>query len=898
VAAAFERMHAAPGERLGLLERIKREYFRIRAENAAAEAAAGTEEGAVSEMRRVHAFAELNALVKALPPEIRGRISGALTLAKARTTELSLTDFLVKRIAMIDRELERALRNEYRGRIENLLERTKPKKTAAGVPVSTLGPEVQHSTDLARAAAELNGDQTSEQIDIMETALSQLELPAERQTDLLEQWAILNSFGDLKNRNAEELAKAHEWLSTLVRTGRSEWRQTQETRLQDVRAKRGEVIVGMGPATREGLNQQEMGQGAKAMLDSFGLSHSSFIQFLARILPRTVTFLKSWQDRVRRADNADQDFARDASTRLTERLRTVANTRGGMSRMMWQLKEVQPKAVKIGDEMVSMSRLEAIQYLLSWNQPDIQQKMRDNDGFTEESIAQMRAMTSDEASQTVMRFLREEYDRIYKAANPVYRRMFGMDMPENPLYAPARFEGGEVGSDMSPFGGPIATSGITPGALKARVNHTSKLRQMDAITVYWQHIAQMSHWIHFAELQRELRGVLTDKEVRRSIQQTHGKMTLQQLEKWIDALGRQGGNKANELLINQWFLDGLISAKAMAALGFNLRTIFAQLDSATRAIFAMPMGRIAKAMLDPRFISNISKAWHSDTIQRRVQGGASPEARYLFEQTRVKPSLMLRLGRASMAPVQFTDGVLTSLSSAIVYTDSYNQNKAAGMTDEQAAAAATDDMDDAVYRYSQPTGLGSRSLQELTGDRWKKAFMMFMSDPRLKAALYAEAAKNIMSGKGTKADARRILAVHAMALLSQIVINAYKDTFSDDDDEDIWTWQSLVQATLMGPIQGFILLGSAGEAVMSKLLQGRYFAPSRDPLLDVIGRGERAMTHWRDAFQTEDKKALIREWDNIFRAIAVHPVTAGPATIINFMKPIFGFYENIQKEED
>jgi hypothetical protein len=569
-----------------------------------------------------------------------------------------------------------------------------------------------------------------------------------------------------------------------------------------------------------------------------------------------------------------------------------------MSRMMWQLKEVQPKAVKIGNEMVSMSRLEAIQYLLSWNQPDIQQKMRDNDGFTDESAAQMQAMTSDEASQTVMRFLREEYDRIYKAANPVYRRMFGMDMPNNPLYAPARFEGGEVGGDMSPFGGPLATSGITPGPLKARVNHTSKLRQMDAITVYWQHIAQMSHWIHFAEVQRELRGVLTDKEVRRSIQQTHGKMTLQQVEKWIDALGRQGGNKANELLINQWFLDGLISAKAMAALGFNLRTIFAQLDSATRAIFAMPMGRIAKAMLDPRFISNISKAWHSDTIQRRVQGGASPEARYLFEQTRVKPSLMLRLGRASMAPVQFTDGVLTSLSSAIVYTDSYNQNKAAGMTDEQAAAAAADDMDDAVYRYSQPTGLGSRSLQELTGDRWKKAFMMFMSDPRLKAALYAEAAKNIMSGKGTKADARRILAVHAMALLSQIVINAYKDTFSDDDDEDIWTWQSLVQAFLMGPIQGFIVVGSAGELVMSKLLQGRYFAPSRDPLLDVIGRGERAMTHWEDAFQTEDKKALIREWDNIFRAIAVHPVTAGPATIINFMKPIFGLYENIQKEED
>jgi hypothetical protein len=729
--------------------------------------------------------------------------------------------------------------------------------------------------------------------------LTKAELAEERQTQLLEEWSILNLFGDLNNRNAEELSKAYEWLSNLVRTGRSEWRQTQETRLEDIRAKRGQVTTGLGPATREGLNQKEMGQGAKAMAESFGLSHSSLLQFLARILPRNVTFLKSWQDMIRRADNSGQDFTRDAATRLTDRLRAIADTRGGISRMMWQLKETQPKTVKIKSEMVSMSRLEAIQYLLSWNQPDIREKMQhENNGFTEESAEQMRAMTSDAASQAVMSFLRDEYDRIYKASNPTYRRMFGMDMPNNPLYAPARFKGGEVDSDMSPFGGPLATSGLTPSALKARINHTSKLRQMDALTVYWQHVAQMSHWIHFAELQRELRGVLSDKDVRESIEQTHGKMTLQQVEKWIDALGRQGGNRANELMTDQWFLDGLIAGKAIAALGLNLRTLFAQLDSATRAIFAMPMGRIAKAILDPKFISTIPKAWHSDTIQRRVQNGASPEARYLFEQTRMKPSLMLRLGRASTLPIQFTDGFLTSLSSAIVYTDSYNQNKAAGMTDEQAATAAADDMDDAVYRYSQPTGLGSKSLREVTGNQFQKIFMMFMSDPRLKAALYAEAAKNILSGKGTKADARRILAVHAMAMFSQIVLNAYKDAFSDDDDDDIWTWQSMLQAGLMGPIQGFFLLGAAGEAVATALLQGRWWTASRDPLLDAIGRGRQALTHWEDAFQTEDKKALIREWDNIARAIAVHPVTAAPATIINFMKPIFGFYENIQKEED
>ena len=206
------------------------------------------------------------------------------------------------------------------------------------------------------------------------------------------------------------------------------------------------------------------------------------------------------------------------------------------------------------------------------------------------------------------------------------------------------------------------------------------------------------------------------------------------------------------------------------------------------------MGRIAKAILDPKFLSNIPKAWHSDTIQRRVKNGGSPEARYLFEQTRLKPSIMLRMGRASMMPIQLTDAGLTSLSSAVVFTDSYNQAIKAGHNEAEATAIAADDMDDAVYRYSQPTGIGSRSLQELTGGQWKKAFMLFMSDARLKTALYFEAGTNIVKGKGTALDWQRVIFVHAMALISQIVLNAYRDTFSDDDDDEIWTAESLVES--------------------------------------------------------------------------------------------------------
>jgi hypothetical protein len=42
----------------------------------------------------------------------------------------------------------------------------------------------------------------------------------------------------------------------------------------------------------------------------------------------------------------------------------------------------------------------------------------------------------------------------------------------------------------------------------------------------------------------------------------------------------------------------------------------------------------------------------------------------------------------------------------------------------------------------------------------------------------------------------------------------------------------------------------------------------------------------------------MRERNAIARAIALHPVFAAPAVIINFLKPIFGLWENLEKTED
>ena len=472
---------------------------------------------------------------------------------------------------MVEREFEQVLVKEYRGELAKLFSATKPKKGENRIRKSTLGPDVQDEVDLARRASGMTAEQTSATLDAIDRALEADDLLPEQRADLLEEWAIVNAFGDLAHRNAEDLAAAHEWLSETAKEGRSQWRAQEEAR----RAKNQERVE----ATKSGLTKST--SGGRARLDSstlssflrqFVLSHYSFQQFLDRVLPESSAFKKEWADRARRADEQTHDEMLGAGDRMTKALQgVVGNGRVTMAAAMWELKKVHPDAVVKKDGPVPMSRLHAIQYLLSWAQPDVREKMI-TDGWTQENADQMAKLTADPQSQAVMNFLRAEYAGMYAKMNPVYRRMFGMNMPRNENYAPTYFESSQADDDLSPFGSPMSANGLTPGSLKARVRHAAPIRHVDALTAYWQHVGQTFHWANYAELLREMRGVLGNQDVRLAIKETHGAPVSQSVTDWIDALSRQGMTKAADIGWMTKLLDGLVGAKAVSTLGLNLRS--------------------------------------------------------------------------------------------------------------------------------------------------------------------------------------------------------------------------------------------------------------------------------------------------------------------------------------
>ena len=744
-----------------------------------------------------------------------------MTLAQARTTEASLTDFLTKRIAMIDRELERALRHAYVERIKDLLDRFKPKRAPSGVVKGRIGGDAQDVVNRVKVYVDMPDTEVEARVSAIELQLAAGGLTPEQESALITEQNELNTFGDIEHQSSEELAVAHEALRETIHNGRAAWQISEEERLGQMRSESEEINSKIPEGTSPGIAAKNRKQ-LRNWFSNFINSHYSFAQILEQVLPK-VSFLERWQNEARRKDMADLDFVRDVTERLGQALRTAVGKNSAVAVGDALRKMDEPT---IDGPQGKMSKREAIHYLLAWAQEKEKQRMIDQ-GWKPEHIAALMRETSDPVSQTMMKFFRQEYDRIYDLANAVYRLQYGMNLPRHANYAPMRYHAAGLEKENLPTGGPMAVSGVTPSAIKGRVAHNAPLRQVDALQVFMEHVHQMSHWIQFADLTREMRGVLNNVKTKMALQQQVGEKGFKDLTNQLDTIVRNGAARASDVSSVNEVLRYFARAKAISSLAFNPRTGAMQLDSSTRWTMVVPARRWIPLLVSGKWFSAIPKAWHSESVQRRLMEGMSPDVKYAMDAGNLSPTRLLQLARVGMSHIRYLDAAATTLSSAIVYADAVRQ----GFTHEQ----ALDRMDDAVARFSQPISITSKSQIEITSSAGIKMMMMFMSDPRLKTAIMAESIANLRKGKDIEMSLQRIAMIEGMAILSQLVANLYAHWTSDDDDEEMWWAQGFWHAALLAPFQD-LFVGSIAETTLALLLGGRSFARP-GPAAEIASRG-------------------------------------------------------------
>ena len=485
---------------------------------------------------------------------------------------------------------------------------------------------------------------------------------------------------------------------------------------------------------------------------------------------------------------------------------------------------------------VKLTQMQAVHVTMLFAQ-DMYRAGMEHWGWTQDTLDSIETQLSDEAKH-IRSWLRLRYEAGYADLNQVYSRMYGVDLPKVANYAPGTFmhEGDMVTAD--PYGhGLMPTGGIRAGFVKQRKLHQARPRfDQDALSLFWAHTAHTEHWKAFAELSRELHGVLLNSDVRAAVETKHGLSMMNAVSRWVEAIERGGLEQKGSIPVFDRIARKITGNVAYLALAYNLGTLLKQSTAALGSMLRMPVsayakgfGRLMSGKLDARAM------WNSPTIQRRIVAGYSPEVRSALAKIwDSPPSRAKKFIEAGLQVIGLVDGFFTTASAAIAYDYHYGQAREAGLNDMQAKTVAARETEDVIARTAQPVEVVDRSLMELGLNSFGRLLFMFATESRQKWALLQEAVVN-REAEGGKADLRRVVAFHVVTgLLLQGIGAAWRDA-RDDDDEELfdpqhWNWKSMLLGAALGPLNGVPLindivaslngyhgtqLGKAGQAVSS-----------------------------------------------------------------------------------
>lgn len=547
-----------------------------------------------------------------------------------------------------------------------------------------------------------------------------------------------------------------------------------------------------------------------------------------------------------------------------------------------------------------MSELQGIQWRLWWNQVDSKKQM-ERDGWDEDAIKQLDAFLSDEAKQ-LGDWIANSYNDAAAMIDPIYRRLFNAPLPRIKNYAPIYRMTLATGADVMDLASSDMSSGLAAGFTKSRVNTTAPLMEMDALAAFLAHWENVSHWVSHAELMRDMKAILLDRNTSTAIRQKRGDGALSRLKEDVKTIESNGTNSAKELTnISRWW-RWLMQYRAYKGLAFKISPIMKQTPALLNPLLAdVPahnyMIGLSRAFTSPQeFAASVSAMWKSDEIKRRIEGGFSAEARAAQQGASMSGSQAIALMQAGMMPMAYVDAGWTALGAAVAY-DYYkrgymSQNDQASET--MADAYATGKVERMVATSAQPSDIVNRSLYERSGNPFMRSMSMFVSDQRKALAIELLAIRKLATGKSkNKAlDVQRILVAHFIqAAVSQLMAGAIASMFGDDDDKEReWSTEQWTLALALGPVNGLFVLGrlidKTGRLVINSDFYQKRFGtgqklrifPSDDvasKAADDLIRGTKSMD---ELFNPDDAEDVITSLDALSTAAgAIGSAAFGPA---------------------
>ena len=862
----------------------------------------------VRNTKLVNAIGELDGILKALPPEVRGRVGGFAVLANIGTGDKALADFFVQRIDMIDRQLERTLKEEYGTQFDALLERTKPKKAKAGEKPKGIGADIQSLFSAVREARGWNPDKVDGHIANLETQIAAGNLTPEEEAWLTREADLVSLAGDWKNADSSRRAAALEAATETWAKGMYEFvqKKMQEREARDIA--RAEAIKATGkkgdyPDRRA---RSEADNGLKGKSHGWLMDTMSWDQVAGIVFGHESPIAIELSDGQRKAEytkidavQAKEDAIHDLFTQL------AGGSRLEGEKLMWKMSQ---PSIDAGG--LNLSQLEALSPTMLWAQEDGRRHMigqLDETGnptsrwhYNQQFIDDIESQLSPEA-KVVRDFLWDSYEKEWFSINSVNRELNGISLPRIFKYSPVTVNPINVPAGMvsDPVTGNTVSAGsISPGALRTRGTAIAQPNFRNVISTYIAHTRQMEHWKAFAPWTKVANGILRNRDVQDSIHEAGGEEANKVLTRFLDAFAQGGNRDASLGLEIAQTLTRMYSRAAQVALVGRVGTLAIQFTQIGAASAELPMGAYV-SRLGKLMTGNLgwADALNSPYIQRRIKQMPLTVQIAMEGLKAGKPTQLKHQVTKVGQLISGSDALWTAGTYAMVYDYHLGQAKSFGYTGQAAEEYAHNTAERVTDRLAQPMRMGARSVYEITSTNpGAKLGFAFASEARKNIALLAYTKANRSKGQFGTAALGFVLFNLAMGAF---IRNAWKDMRDDDDDELLddktWNWKRIGVAMLTEPLQGIPYLGDYIEKGINAAL-GQYHQSS-----DLISfeRGVRAIKHIPDIIDGErDMEGVLKDIDGMVSLMGMfNQSAAAAASLTHIASDFFGVAKNATTED-
>ena len=434
------------------------------------------------------------------------------------------------------------------------------------------------------------------------------------------------------------------------------------------------------------------------------------------------------------------------------------------------------------------------------------------------------------------------YPQLYEEYNRVYKKLYRTDLPWSEFYAGTVYREGNQESDLDIINllgqGNMYKTAVGAVATKVRQNSRSAIKAMNQMDVLNTYINDMEYFAAYGEVVRDLDKFFSNKYIKSSIEDIHGKEIYSFIKDMIQKIasrGQQSGIKAkvingmnNAFIISRLALSPVITIKQLTStftyandIGFRNWLKYAAKNK-------LQQMKVWKEVTEN---SVYMKDRNNQSIMTAIETYSDSRMKEFLPNSRIKDFLSGPaknwLVNFAMYTTKIGDRGAIMLGGLPNY--SYYKDKALkeGKSEQEAIKIAIKKFERDTKRTQQSADLQDKDYLQ-TGDPLTRAMNMFLTTPKQYLRKEIIAIRNLyraISGKDYKGtvgqNIRSFAMYHAfMPMLFQYVsmgLPGILRGWRDDDDED------LLRAGVIGNLNALFIIGEVVQTV------GDYFTDK--PLL-------------------------------------------------------------------